>query len=236
MLRVLACAACFSALLGNLQAQSDDPATESQEFQSLEERVSYAIGLNIGRNLQREGIEVDPALLAEGIRDVLSGADPKLTDEQIDAALTEYQTQLRERMAARREADAASNEEAGAAFLRENADREGVVTLPSGLQYEIVSAGDGAQPTAADRVQVHYAGTLIDGTQFDSSYDRGEPAEFGVGEVIPGWTEILQLMPVGSKWKVYIPSELGYGQRGAGDKIGPNAVLVFEIELLQIVQ
>ncbi len=192
------------------------------------EKVSYALGLSLGNNLLQSGItELDYAKLAKGIQDVLERNKPEISYQEAQTVINDFFRTLQDKISKK-------NREEGQAFLAENAKREGVVTLPSGLQYEIISEGTGRKPKASDTVQVHYHGTLIDGTVFDSSVNRGEPATFGVTQVIPGWVEALQLMPVGSKWKLFIPSELAYGAQGAGQAIGPHTTLVFEVELLDI--
>lgn len=204
-------------------------AAEPAELKELNEKFSYGIGLSIGGNLERLGItlsDADLQLILRGIQDKAAG-QPQLSEEEVNAAMRDFQQQAWTNLAAK-------NQEAGAAFLAKNKTREGVVTLPSGLQYEVLEAGSGESPQASDRVSVDYRGTLIDGTEFDSSYKRGKPAQFSVGGVIKGWTEALQLMEPGAKWKVYIPSELAYGERGSRPAIGPNATLVFEVNLLEV--
>jgi FKBP-type peptidyl-prolyl cis-trans isomerase FklB len=197
---------------------------------TLKDRFSYALGLNLGTNLHQQSVDVDPDMLAQGIKDALAGGTPRLTPEEAQAALNEVQTELRQKQQAKMEA----NKKEGEAFLAANKTKEGVVTLPSGLQYKILHAGTGPKPAASDSVVCNYRGTLIDGTEFDSSYKRGQPATFPVGGVIKGWTEALQLMPVGSKWQLFVPSDLAYGPRGAGANIGPNSTLIFEVELVSI--
>lgn len=193
------------------------------------EKVSYALGLSLGNNLKNSGIDqLDYAKIAKGIEDVLEQKPTEMGVQEAQAVINEFFQQLQEKAA---EATIAQ----GKAFLEQNAKRAEVVTLESGLQYEVVTAGNGATPKASDQVKVHYHGTLIDGTVFDSSVRRGEPATFGVTQVISGWVEALQLMPVGSKWKLYIPSNLAYGAQGAGQQIGPHTTLVFEVELIDIV-
>jgi FKBP-type peptidyl-prolyl cis-trans isomerase len=179
-------------------------------------------------------VPMDVDAFTAGLRDALTGAQPRLTQEEIGAEMQAYQEQAMAEQQAAQAALAEANAAAAAAFLEENATREGVVVTDSGLQYEVIEAGEGPVPGPDDTVEVHYSGTLIDGTEFDSSYARGETVTFGVGQVIPGWTEALQLMPVGSKWKLVIPPELGYGAGGAGQAIGPNAALVFDVELISI--
>jgi FKBP-type peptidyl-prolyl cis-trans isomerase FklB len=179
-------------------------------------------------------VDIDPAILMRGIKDVLAGGKTLLTDEEAQAALTAVQNDLRKKQQDMRQQTGDTNKKEGEVFLAENKAKEGVITLPSGLQYKIVKAGGGAKPTSTDSVVCNYRGTLINGTEFDSSYKRGQPATFPVGQVIKGWTEALQLMPVGSKWELYVPPDLAYGDRGAGASIGPNATLIFEVELLSI--
>ena len=213
------------------------PAAKSAAAPALateKEKFSYALGMNIGTGykvgLEKQGVEVDPSLLSQGVKDALSGAKTLLTEDEAKAVLNEKQTELKKQ----REEKAKKAVAEGEAFLAANKSKEGVVTLPSGLQYKILTAGTGPKPTASDTVKCNYRGTLIDGKEFDSSYKSGQPATFGVGQVIKGWTEALLLMPVGSKWQLFIPSNLAYGERGAGSEIGPNATLIFEVELLSI--
>lgn len=199
------------------------------------EKASYAIGVNIGKNLQHDGVDVDPAMVQRGIRDTVSGKKLLLTDDEMKTALTGLSTELKKKHDAEVAAAGEANRKEGETFLAANKAKEGVIALPDGLQYKILTPGDGPKPTATDTVIANYKGTLIDGTEFDSSYKRGQPATFPVGRVIKGWTEILQLMPVGSKWEVYIPSDLAYGPQGPGrGPIGPNETLIFEIELVSI--
>jgi len=192
------------------------------------EKVSYALGLSLGNNLKNSGIDsLDYAKLAKGIEDILEQKAPEMEVQEAQAIISEFFQALQEKAS-----EATVNE--GKTFLAENAKRAEVITLASGLQYEVIEAGNGATPTASDKVKVHYHGMLINGTVFDSSVNRGEPATFGVTQVISGWVEALQLMPVGSKWKLYIPSNLAYGAQGAGQQIGPHTTLVFEVELIEI--
>jgi len=199
------------------------------------DRLSYALGMSMGHNFKASGIEkVDSADFAAGVAAVYEGAKPRISYDEAKAIIREYFTALEARQ---KEADkemAAVNAAAGEAFLKENAKRPEVKTTASGLQYEIVTEGDGPVPTASDRVTVHYTGRLIDGTVFDSSEQRGEPATFGVTQVIAGWVEALQMMKTGSKWRLYIPSALAYGPQGAGGAIGPNQTLIFDVTLLGI--
>jgi len=227
--RVLAIVAAILVIAGVVVFQLT--AQPAPTLESQQQRVSYAIGLNLGRSLASQKITADVDLLARGIRDGLGGAS-LLDDKQIQETMETFEKDMR----AQRTASGEKNQTAGAAFLAENGKRPSVKTTASGLQYEILNAGDGPKPAATDRVRVHYRGTLVDGTEFDSSYQRGEPAVFPANRVIPGWTEALQLMAVGSKWKLFIPPALGYGDQGAGAAIPPQATLIFEVELLGIEQ
>jgi FKBP-type peptidyl-prolyl cis-trans isomerase FklB len=209
----------------------DTPATAAPPDRA---KVSYALGLDIGSQLRKQGVDIDPAIFARAVADALSGAKPEMTPEESRAVLTAFQGELRKKQQAAIVAAGAKNKQEGEAFLASNKTKEGVVTLPSGLQYKIVKQGSGPKPTPDDTVECHYRGTLIDGTEFDSSYKRNQPTSFPVKGVIRGWTEALQLMPVGSKWELYVPSELAYGERGAGQAIAPNATLIFEVELISI--
>jgi FKBP-type peptidyl-prolyl cis-trans isomerase FklB len=197
------------------------------------DKQSYAIGLSVGQSLHRDGIVVDPKILVQGLQDAMAGGKVLLTDDQIKTVMTDLKNQVRQEQEAKRLAATETNKKEGTAFLAANATKPGVVTLPSGLQYKILVAGTGAKPTADDRVVCNYRGTLLDNTEFDSSYKRGQPATFPVTGVIKGWTEALELMPVGSKWQLFIPADLAYGERGQAT-IEPNATLVFEVELLSI--
>jgi FKBP-type peptidyl-prolyl cis-trans isomerase FklB len=198
------------------------------------EKESYALGMNIARGLKGQSVDVDPAVMARAIKDVLTGAKPLLTDEEAMEALRKLQTDVRQKQETERKELADKNLREGQLFLATNKAKEGVVTLPSGLQYKILTEGKGPKPTANDTVVCQYRGTLIDGTEFDSSYKRGQPSTFPVNRVIKGWTEALELMPVGSKWELFVPPDLAYGDRGAGNSIGPNATLIFDVELMSI--
>lgn len=214
-------------------AQDEKPAGSAPKTQ-VEGQVSYILGFNLGGNLKDDPFQLDIDRFVKGFRDALEGAEPEMSDEQMQEIMQAFQQQMLEQERARMEQESADNEKEGAAYLEKNKAREGVTTTASGLQYEVVKAGKGPKPAATDTVTVHYNGTLIDGTKFDSSYDRGQPATFPVSGVIPGWTEALQLMPVGSTWKIAVPSNLAYGPRGAGGVIGPNQTLLFDVELLSI--
>lgn len=196
------------------------------------QKASYALGLNIARGLKSQAVDVDPLLLQRGIRDGLVGK-PLLTDQQAQAALTQLQAQSKQMMEAKMAQLGDANKKEGEAFLAANKTKPGVVALPDGLQYKIVKEGTGPKPAATDTVECNYRGTLLDGTEFDSSYKRKQTATFALNQVIKGWTEAVQLMPAGSTWELYIPSDLAYGARGAGP-IGPNSTLIFQVELVSI--
>jgi FKBP-type peptidyl-prolyl cis-trans isomerase len=203
------------------------------------QKFSYALGMdigtNVGRNLKKQSVEVDPALVSQGLKDAISGGKTRLTEQEAQAALQDMQAEVNKERQEKMEKASAANKTEGDAFLEANKSKPGIVTLPSGLQYKILKEGSGPKPTASDTVACNYRGTLVNGTEFDSSEKHGgEPAKFGVGQVIKGWTEALQLMPVGSKWELYVPPTLAYGDRGAGADIGPNATLIFDVELLSI--
>ena len=198
------------------------------------DKFSYALGMNLGTSLHRQSVPVDPNILLRGLKDSLAGGKTLLTEDQAKAALTEVQNEMRKKQQEQMQAAGEANKKEGEAFLAANKGKDGVVTLPSGLQYKVLTQGTGPKPAADDTVVCNYRGTLINGTEFDSSYKRGQPATFPVSGVIKGWTEALPLMPVGSKWQLFIPAELAYGERAPGPEIGPNATLIFEVELLSI--
>lgn len=203
-------------------------------LKTQKDKVSYAIGLNIGKSFRKDSVDVNSLIFARGVKDAITGAKPLLTDDELKAALTELQAELKKRQDDASRVAGETNQKAGETFLAENKTKDGVVVLPSGLQYKIITAGTGPKPAETDSVVCNYRGTLLDGTEFDSSFKRGQPATFPVNGVIKGWTEALQLMPVGSKWQIFVPADLAYGARGAGGEIGPNATLVFEVELISI--
>jgi FKBP-type peptidyl-prolyl cis-trans isomerase FklB len=222
-------------VLGILFLASQLSAEEKLVLKNQKDKVSYSIGLNIGRNLandlKKQSIDIDPNILVRGIQDALAGATPLLTDQETQETMVAFQKE----MMAKWEEIGKKNKAEGEAFLAENKKKEGVKILPSGLQYKVIKAGTGKKPKADDTVTVNYRGTLINGTEFDSSYKRGQPATFPVsGGIIRGWTEALQLMGEGAKWELFIPSNLAYGERGTSGMIGPNATLIFEIELVSI--
>jgi len=225
--RWIACLAVV-ALAGQAGAQ------EKPGMKTEKEKISYIIGMDIGTNFKRQGVEVDPDILARGIKDALSGAKPQLSEQEVKEVMASFEKEMRVKQEAMRQTAGEKNKKEGDQFLAQNKKKEGVNALASGLQYKIIKPGTGKKPQPTDTVTVQYRGTLIDGTEFDSSYRRGQPATFEVNKVIRGWTEALQLMQEGSKWQLFIPSDLAYGERGAGQQIGPNAALIFEVELLSI--
>jgi FKBP-type peptidyl-prolyl cis-trans isomerase FklB len=220
------------------ETEKAQPALSNPEAAALlkteKDKVSYAIGMNIGNSFHKQSIDVDPSLLLRGLTEALAGGPALLTDQEAQGILTKFQASMRQKAQEKMQAEGMKNKKEGDDFLSANKVKEGVVTLPSGLQYKIIKPGDGPKPAATDTVTVNYKGTLLDGTEFDSSYKRNEPSSFPVGGVIKGWSEALQLMPVGSKWQIFIPGDLAYGPRGKGPTIGPNAALIFEVELVSI--
>jgi FKBP-type peptidyl-prolyl cis-trans isomerase FklB len=264
MRKLFVTAACVltvgTLLLGNTVAQQTSPstttpkpatapktttaakprtATAAKSTQPLtlttrKDKVSYAIGMSIGQNMKKDSVDVDPAILARGLKDAMTSAKPLMTDDEAKVVMTEFRNEMTSKKAAEAKQIGDTNKQAGQQFLAANKAKEGVITLPSGLQYKILKEGTGPKPAATDTVVTNYRGSLINGTEFDSSYKRGEPATFPVGQVIKGWTEALQLMPVGSKWQLFVPAELAYGERSPGPEIGPNSTLIFDIELLSI--
>jgi len=216
-------------LLPAFAAAQDAPALKTEK-----DKLSYAMGMDLGNQLKTRSVEIDPAIFGRGLADALSGGKTLLTAEEAKAIITELQKAMLVKQAEAAKVVGEKNKAEGDAFLAANKAKEGVVALPSGVQYKVLTAGTGKMPTAEDTVICQYRGTLIDGKEFDSSYKRGQPATFPVKGVIKGWTEVLQLMPVGSKWQVFIPPNLAYAERGSGSMIGPNATLIFEIELVAI--
>ena len=218
------------AMLGSTFATNTVMAAD-KKYNTEKERFSYALGVQLGRGLQQQGItDVDPDALAQAIKDMVNGKEPRVSQQDMQAAMNAY----REKILADQKAKGSAAEKAGDEFRSTNKKRKGVTELPNGIQYEVLKKGSGKKPTADDTVTVHYHGTLISGKVFDSSVKRGQPATFPLNGVIKGWQEVLPLMPTGSKWKVVIPPNLAYGERGAGSSIGPNETLIFEIELLSI--
>jgi len=211
-------------------AKKPAPAKAAPGLTTEKQKFSYTAGQQVGQNVKRQNIDFDAKAFALGVQDALSNAKPKLSPEQMRAVVEGYQKKEMEK----REAAAKKNQEASQAFLDANKKKDGVITLPSGIQYKVLQEGTGKQPTANDTVSVHYRGTLPDGKEFDSSYARNEPAIFQVSQVIKGWQEVVPLMKEGAKWNVVIPSDLAYGPQGAGNAIGPNQTLVFDIELIKV--
>jgi len=207
---------------------------EPQELKTEKEKLSYSMGVATGMQMKRQSIDVDADMFTKGLKDAVSGGTLMMTEQQVQETLMKFQQDMAAKQAEKAKLQAEANKKEGEAFLAENKKKEGVKTLPSGLQYKVITEGTGRTPKEADTVTTHYRGTLIDGTEFDSSYKRGQPATFPVKGVIKGWTEAVQLMKEGSKWQLFIPSELAYGERGAGQTIGPNATLLFDVELISI--
>ncbi len=220
-------------------AATKAPASSAQSKSPLElntekEKFSYAIGMNMGANFKRQSVPIDPVILERGVKDAIAGGKMLLTDAEAQAAIEDMKKEVTKIQQEKNEKAGATNKKAGADFLAENKGKPGVVALPDGLQYKILKEGTGPKPTTSDKVVCNYRGTLIDGTEFDASSKHGGPSTFPVTGVIKGWTEALQLMPVGSKWELYIPSDLAYGDRSMVPDITPNSTLVFEIELVSI--
>ena len=224
-----------TAVLMGCNEQTGDVASadEAVELTTLDQRLSYAIGLNMANRFQQDEIEVDIEALTLALADVKAGKESRLSEDEIRKTLMAVQEKQQAKHNEAIKVVAEANKKEGEDFLAENAKKEGVVTTDSGLQYKVLEAGEGPKPSATDTVSVNYRGTLIDGTEFDSSYKRGQPVSFPVNGVISGWTEALQLMSEGAKWELYIPSDLAYGPGGTGGPIGPNATLIFEVELLK---
>ncbi|HVP65198.1 MAG TPA: FKBP-type peptidyl-prolyl cis-trans isomerase [candidate division Zixibacteria bacterium] len=210
------------------------PASATPALTDDKSKASYALGANMGTQLHRADADVDLNLVIQGLKDTINGGTSRMTEEEIRAALGKFSSEVRAKMEEKRKLDADKNKKEGEAFLEANKSNTGVITTPSGLQYKVLTEGKGPKPTATDTVTCNYRGTLLNGKEFDSSYKRKEPASFPVNGVIKGWTEALQMMPVGSKWQLFIPASLAYGERGAGADIEPNSTLIFEVELLSI--
>lgn len=231
--------ACGAGVTDEAVASDDTEATQDgggTEAMGMNETTSYSIGWQTGQSFTQQNVDVNEESFIQGLRDALGGTDAKYTDEAMMAALQQLQQDMIARQQAQAQQQAGVNETAATEFFSSNGARDGVTTTESGLQYEVLTAGEGPKPTATDTVSVHYRGTLLDGSEFDSSYSRGQPATFPLNRVIAGWTEGLQLMSVGSKYKLFVPSSLGYGAQGSPPKIGPGAGLIFEVELLEINQ
>ena len=233
---IMACLLVFVVSSCKPAAKAPEPqAQDTNELASFSEKLSYIAGQDIGRSLKGRGADMDLAIVFRGIEDAMEGKEPLVTAEEGAAIKQEYAAKLREERAEKMKAEGEQNLQAGKAFLAENSKKPGVVTTDSGLQYLVLEEGQGPKPAATDQVSVHYKGTLLDGTEFDSSHKRGRPATFALNRVIRGWTEGLQLMSPGGKYRFFIPADLAYGARGSGPKIGPNATLIFDVELLEIV-
>ena len=208
-------------------------AADKPEVKEEKDRISYSVGHQVGGDFKRQGVELNPELLVKGVQDAMSGAKSLMTQQEMNETLVDLKKKVVAEEQRQKKEAAGKNLQEGKAFLAENAKKKDVTTLPSGLQYKVIEKGSGASPKKTDSVTVHYKGTLIDGTEFDSSYARGKPATFRVDGVIAGWTEALQLMKPGAKWQLFIPANLAYGERGAGSRIGPNSALIFEVELIK---
>jgi len=224
----------LNVLVIPVMALGTSGALAATKLNNEKDKVSYMIGYQIGSNFKRDGLEVDLNMVLNGMKEASTGVASPLSPEESQKLMTDLQKNLQAKAEAKQKADGEKNAKEGKAFLEENAKKKDIVKLPSGMQYKILTAGKGDSPKATDTVKTHYRGTLIDGTEFDSSYKRGEPATFPVNGVIKGWTEALQLMKPGAKWQLFIPSELAYGEGGAGESIGPNSTLIFEVELLSV--
>ena len=223
-----------SVMLGVVLLAGQAFAEEKALLQTSKEKQSYSMGADIGKRLKSQSIDVNADSFSLGLKDALAGGKMLLTEEEIRESLSSLQKELMEKQAEKNKLLGEKNKTEGEAFLAENKKKEGVITLPSGLQYKVIKEGTGKQPSADATVETNYRGTLIDGTEFDSSYKRGQPATFPVNGVIQGWTEALQLMKEGAKWQLFVPASLAYGERGAGNVIGPNATLIFEVELISV--
>jgi FKBP-type peptidyl-prolyl cis-trans isomerase FklB len=210
-------------------------SADTKVLKTDKDKISYILGINMGNHFKRDAIDVDIDMLMKGFKDALSGAKPLLNDEEMASAMTLFQKEMMAKQAEKTKMVGEKNKKAGETFLSENSKKDGVVTLKSGLQYKVITEGTGKMPKESDTVTTHYRGTLVDGTEFDSSYKRGEPVSFPVNGVIPGWTEALQLMKTGSKWQLFIPSDLAYGENGP-EPIGPNAALIFDVELISVAE
>jgi FKBP-type peptidyl-prolyl cis-trans isomerase FklB len=230
-------AASLSLLMSTTLAVTAATTTSTSNATSLTndtDKLSYSIGADLGKNFKKQGIDINPAAMAKGLQDGASGSPLLLTEEQMKDVLEKFQKELILKRTAEFNKKAEENKARGEAFLNQNKTKEGVVTLPSGLQYKIIEKSDGSKPSKEDTVTVEYTGRLIDGQVFDSTEKTGKPATFKVSQVIPGWTEALQLMPAGSTWEIYVPPNLAYGPRGIGGPIGPNETLIFKIHLLSV--
>lgn len=210
-------------------------SADNKLLKTDKDKISYALGINMGNHFKRDSIEVNTDMLMKGFKDALSGTKPLLTDEEMTSVMTAFQQEMMAKQTEKKKVLGEKNKKDGETFLEDNKKKEGVVTLKSGLQYKVITEGTGKMPKESDTVTTHYRGTLVDGTEFDSSYKRGEPVSFPVNGVISGWTEALQLMKAGSKWQLFVPSDLAYGENGP-EPIGPNATLIFDVELISVAE
>lgn len=220
----------------SIQAAGEDPAEPAVKLETEMDKVSYVLGSRVGEGFKQGGVEINLELFMQGIKDVLAEREPALSADEGQQVMAEFQKSMMARQQEMLRKEAEANLAEGTAFLDENKTKPGVVVLPSGLQYKVLEEGTGRMPTATERVKVHYRGTFVNGEEFDSSYKRNEPVEFQVGGVIPGWTEALQLMKEGAKWQLFIPANLAYGERGRPPRMPPNSTLLFEVELIEVLQ
>jgi FKBP-type peptidyl-prolyl cis-trans isomerase FklB len=224
----------LTVLLGIFLIVNPGFAEDDAVLKTEKDKLSYAIGMNIGNNLKRQSLELNPEIVSQGIWDSLTDGKTLMTEQEYRDTMTAFEQEMKQKQVSQIKELSEKNKQQGEAFLAENRKKDSVITLPSGLQYKVIKKGAGKTPKATDTVTVHYLGSLINGTEFDSSYRRGQPASFKVNGVIRGWTEALQLMQEGAKWQLFIPSDLAYGERGAGRDIGPYSTLIFEVELISI--
>lgn len=224
----------WAVALGILLLAGQAGAVEKMTLKTEKEKLSYALGVEAGTNMKRDSVDIDPEVLLQGLKDALSGSSFLMSEEEMLTVKKAFTQQMMIRQAEETKKLGEKNKKSGEAFLEGNKTKDGVKTLPSGLQYKVITEGKGKSPKATDTVTVNYRGAFIDGTEFDSSYKRGQPATFQVNSVIPGWTEALQLLKEGAKWQLFIPPQLAYGEKGAGGVIGPNATLIFEVELISV--
>jgi FKBP-type peptidyl-prolyl cis-trans isomerase FklB len=228
--------AAAMVLAVSIQAAGEDPAEPAVKLETEMDKVSYVLGSRVGEGFKQGGVEINLELFMQGIKDVLAEREPALSADEGQQVMAEFQKSMMARQQEMLRKEAEANLAEGTAFLDENKTKPGVVVLPSGLQYKVLEEGTGRMPTATERVKVHYRGTFVNGEEFDSSYKRNEPVEFQVGGVIPGWTEALQLMKEGAKWQLFIPANLAYGERGRPPRMPPNSTLLFEVELIEVLQ
>ncbi len=224
----------LTVLLGIFLIVNPGFAEDDSVLKTEKDKLSYAIGMNIGNNLKRQSLELNPEIVSQGIWDSLTDGKTLMTEQEYRDTMTAFEQEMKQKQVSQIKELSDKNKQQGEAFLAENRKKDAVITLPSGLQYKVIKKGSGKTPKATDKVIVNYLGSLINGTEFDSSYRRGQPASFKVNGVIRGWTEALQLMQEGAKWQLFIPSDLAYGERGAGRDIGPYSTLIFEVELISI--